>query len=73
VSVARESGSIDFTNCFFFLATLPYAGRARDEQLAPVPGFSVGEYVIVYCVDGSDGLILRAVHGKRDLEVLFER
>lgn len=33
--------------------------------------FPVGEYVIVYCVDGRDVLILRVVHGRRDLEALF--
>jgi plasmid stabilization system protein ParE len=31
----------------------------------------VGEYVIVYCVDGHDVLILRVVHGRRGLEALF--
>jgi plasmid stabilization system protein ParE len=33
----------------------------------------VGEYVIVYWVEGDDVLILRVVHGKRDLEALFDR
>ena len=32
---------------------------------------AVGEYVIVYCVEGHDVSILRVVHGRRDLEALF--
>jgi plasmid stabilization system protein ParE len=32
---------------------------------------TVGEYVIVYCAENEDALILRVVHGRRDLEVLF--
>jgi toxin ParE1/3/4 len=62
------------TNRFFFLATFPYLGRVRDEDFgAGSRSFVVGEYVIVYCVDGDDALILRAVHGRRDLEALFDR
>jgi plasmid stabilization system protein ParE len=33
----------------------------------------VGEYVIVYCVENEDALILRVVHGRRRLEALFGR
>ncbi len=57
---------------FFLLETFPYGGRARDEDFCPgLRCFPVGEYVVVYCVEGNDILILRAVHGKRDLEALF--
>ena len=31
-----------------------------------------GEYVIVYCVENKEVLILRVVHGRRDLEALFD-
>jgi plasmid stabilization system protein ParE len=34
--------------------------------------FSVGEYVIVYSVEGESVFILRVVHGSRDFETLFE-
>ena len=33
---------------------------------------AVGEYVVVYCVENEDVLILRVVHGKRDLESLLD-
>ena len=78
--VARESGSMDvatrlidaIARRFFLLANFPYIGRSRDEDFgAGMRSAYVGEYVIVYCVDGQDVLILRVVHGRRDLEALF--
>jgi toxin ParE1/3/4 len=78
--VARESGSVDvatrlveaITGRFFLLATFPYVGRARDDDFGiGCRSFGVGEYVIVYCTESSDVLVLRVVHGKRDLESLF--
>jgi toxin ParE1/3/4 len=80
--VAKESGSMDvatrlidsITDRFFFLATFPHIGRARHEDFGTGSrSFAVGEYVIVYCVEGVDVFILRVVHGKRDLEVLFNQ
>jgi len=80
--VARESGSMEaatrlidsITDRFFLLATFPYVGRARDKDFgAGTRSFALGEYIIVYCVNGDDVLILRVVHGRRDLEGLFER
>jgi toxin ParE1/3/4 len=62
------------TGRFSFLAGFPYAGRARDEDFgAGSRSFAAGEYVIVYCIEGEDVLILRVVHGRRNLEGLFER
>jgi hypothetical protein len=33
--------------------------------------FPVEEYLVVYCIEDRDVLILRVVHGRRDLEALF--
>jgi toxin ParE1/3/4 len=80
--VAKESAGMDvatrlvdsITDRFFLLATFPYVGRARDEDFgAGSRSFAVGEYIIVYCVDGADVLILRVVHGRRDFEELFDQ
>ena len=60
------------TSRFYLLSSFPYIGRARDEDFGVGSrSTSVGEYVIVYCVDGQDVCILRVVHGRRDLDVLF--
>ncbi|MBV9158534.1 MAG: type II toxin-antitoxin system RelE/ParE family toxin [Acidobacteriaceae bacterium] len=78
--VAKESGNIEIANRlidtisdrFFVLAGFPYIGRARDDDFGPgCRSVSVGEYVIVYCVENDDALILRVVHGRRDLDALF--
>ena len=79
--VAKESASMDvatrlidsITDRFFFLATFPHAGRARDEDFgAGSRSFAVGEYIIVYSVEGADVFILRVAHGRLDLEALFD-
>lgn len=61
------------TDRFFLLARFPYLGTARDEDLGTGSRtFPVGEYVIVYCVEEEDVLILRVAHRRRDLEELFD-
>lgn len=73
--VARESGSIEIANRlidsitdrFFVLTTFPYIGRSREEDFGRgCRSLAVGEYVIVYCVENEDALILRVVHGRRE-------
>jgi toxin ParE1/3/4 len=60
------------TDRFFLLAIYPHLGRWRDEDLRPGLGsFPVGEYVIIYRVEGEDVLIIRALSGSRDIEALF--
>ena len=62
------------TGRFSFLAGFLYAGRARDEDFGSGSrSFAAGEYVMVNCVEGEDVLILRVVHGRRNLEGLFEK
>ncbi|MGA2077475.1 MAG: type II toxin-antitoxin system RelE/ParE family toxin [Terriglobia bacterium] len=61
------------TDRFFMLAGFPYVGRARDDDFGPgCRSVAVGEYVIVYCVENVEVLILRVAHGRRDLEALFD-
>ena len=79
--VAKESGSIEIANRlidtltdrFFILAGFPYVGRARDDDFGPgCRSVAVGEHVIVYCLENEEVLILRVVHGRRDLHALFD-
>jgi toxin ParE1/3/4 len=77
--VAKESASLETANhlidCitgrFVPLANMPYLGRPRDDFGHGLRSFPVGEYIIVYSVQGEDVLILRVVHGRRRLEALF--
>jgi toxin ParE1/3/4 len=77
---AKESGSIEIadrlvdsiTDRFFILSGFPYIGRPRDEDFGVGHrSVAVGEYVIVYCLEAGDVLILRVAHGRRDIEALF--
>ena len=78
--IARESGSTDiadrlidsFTDRFFLLASHPYVGRRRDDDLHPgLRSFPVGEYVIIYRIEDEDVLILHVAHGRCNIEELF--
>jgi toxin ParE1/3/4 len=79
--VATETSSMDaatrlidsIADCFFLLSSFPYAGRARDDFGIGAISFAAGDYLIVYCVEDQDVLILRVIHGKRDMEELFGR
>ena len=55
---------------FFLLGRHPRAGRRRDDLRPGMRGFPVGEYVILYRVEGDDAVVLRVVRGSRDLEGL---
>jgi toxin ParE1/3/4 len=79
--IARETGSLDIaerlidsiTSRFYLLASHPRIGRTRDDLLAGARSFPVGNYVIVYDLDGGDVRILRVAHGRRNLIALFGR
>lgn len=78
--VASRSGNVDIadrlidsiTDRFFLLATHPNMGRIRDHDLRPgLRSFPVGDYIIVYCIQDNDVLILRVVRGSRDITALL--
>ena len=54
------------------LAETPGMGRSRAEDLRPgLLSFPVGQYIIFYC-EQPDGIVLiRIIHGSRDLNTLF--
>jgi toxin ParE1/3/4 len=80
-AVARDTGSpviaeqlIDsIVTRFYLLADHPKFGRARDDLPTGARSFPVGNYVIVYLVDGEGMQILRIVRGRRDIAALFGR
>jgi toxin ParE1/3/4 len=62
------------TERFFLLAHHPHLGRSRAEDLRPgLRSFAVGAYVIIYRVESADVLILRVMHGSRDLPAMLRR
>jgi toxin ParE1/3/4 len=80
--VAIDSGSLgiadrlieSITARFFLLGTQPNLGRSRDADLRPgLRSFPVGAFVIIYRIQDADVLILRVLHGARDMDVLLGR
>jgi toxin ParE1/3/4 len=53
------------------LAGQPQMGRPRDELRAGLHSFPVKPYVIFYQPLSDGILLLRVVHGRRDLDALF--
>jgi len=77
---AKNSHSIEIadrvvdsiTDRFYLLATYPHLGRRRDEDLRPgLRSFPVGEYVIIYRVEGEDVLVLHVIRGSGDIQALL--
>ena len=75
--VAKKSGSIEIANRlidtitdrFWLLGQQPQIGRRRDQDLRlGVRSFPVGEYMIVYRVEGNEALIHHVMRGSRDIE-----
>jgi toxin ParE1/3/4 len=56
---------------FILLSDHPHLGRPREDLRPGLRSFPVGDYVVVYSVKERDVMILRVVHGRRDMEELF--
>ena len=60
------------TERFWLLGQQPQIGRRRDHDLRPgLRSFPLGEYVIIYRVEGDDALIHHVMRGSRDIEGLL--
>jgi len=79
--VARETGSLEvatrlidaITDTFLLLARQPLLGRSRSDDFGEgYRSLAVREYVIVYCIEAEYVVILRVVHGRRDLQSLLD-
>ena len=57
---------------FYLLARSPFMGRSRDEDLRPrLRSFPVGEYIIIYRIEGDGVAIVHVVHGSRNIQALL--
>jgi toxin ParE1/3/4 len=74
--VATESASIDvasqiidsITEQFVRLSKHPQLGRRRDDLRLGLRSITVGSYIVIYRVEGSNVRILHVVHGRRDIK-----
>ena len=56
------------TGAFLMLARHPFAGRARDDLRAGYRSFPMGNYLVRSRMRDRDVLILRVLHGHRDVD-----
>jgi plasmid stabilization system protein ParE len=56
---------------FLLLSKHPRVGRRRDDLRTGIRSFPVGNYIVLYRIEGDDVLIQRVVRGSRDLEALL--
>lgn len=54
------------------LAVAPLMGRARDDLAPGLRAWVVAPYILCYRVDPDDLVIVRVLHGARDLPGLFD-
>jgi toxin ParE1/3/4 len=74
-----ESGSLEVADRliefiylrFLLLGTHPRAGRPRDDLREGVRTFPAGQYVIGYRLEGDNVLVLRVLHGNRDVDSIL--
>ena len=58
---------------FALLDIYPRAGRRRNDLRPGIRSLAVGEYVVLYQVEGNDAVIQRVVRGSRDLPALMRK
>jgi toxin ParE1/3/4 len=54
------------------LELFPLFGRARDELKVGLRSFVIRKYVVFYRIWQDTPVVIRVVHGSRDLEALFD-
>lgn len=54
------------------LELFPLFGRSRDELKVGLRSFVIRKYVVFYRIWQDTPVVIRVVHGSRDLEALFE-
>jgi toxin ParE1/3/4 len=54
------------------LGDFPELGRLRDDIAADLRSWPVGDYLILYRVDREGVLIVRVLHGARDLPAVLD-
>ncbi|HSU05035.1 MAG TPA: type II toxin-antitoxin system RelE/ParE family toxin [Acetobacteraceae bacterium] len=77
--IAKESNSVSLadrvvdriTDRLLLLALHPRLGRRRDELRAGLRSFPVRPYLIIYRIANGDVLILRVLHGRRDIDSIL--
>lgn len=57
----------DFARRLELLATQPFSGSTRDDVLPDIRHLVMGQYIAFYRVSDDAVVILRVIHGRRDI------
>jgi toxin ParE1/3/4 len=57
---------------FRLLAQFPSSGRVRAELLAGLRSYPAGDFVIFYRIIETTVEVVRVLHGRRDIDVIFD-
>jgi toxin ParE1/3/4 len=57
---------------FRLLAQFPNSGRSRDELLVALRSYPAGDFVIFYRILDTTVEVVRVLHGRRDIDVIFD-
>lgn len=73
-NVAAADRIVDsITDRFYLLGQHPRIGRTRDHDLRPgLRSYAVGDYLIIYTLDGEEAVILYVFDGRRDIARLLD-
>ena len=69
---AAEKFANDLTSRLRMVADQPLMGRERDDLGSGVRSTVVGRYVIFYRYTSDEMIVLRIIHGSRDIPRVFE-
>ncbi len=58
---------------FQLLTQFPSSGKVRDELLAGLRSYPAGDFVIFYRLVEKRVEVVRVLHGRRDIDVIFDR
>ena len=67
-AVAADSVIDAITERFYLLSQFPRMGRPRADLRPGLRSFPVGQYVIIYTIEGADVEILHVFHGRQDID-----
>ncbi len=71
-AVAADGVIEAITDRFYLLGQYPRAGRVRDDLRPGLRSYPVGEYMIIYTIEGTDAVILYVFPGRRDIPSLID-
>lgn len=57
---------------FQLLAQFPSSGKVRDELLAGLRSYPAGDFIIFYRLVEKTVEVVRVLHGRRDIDVIFD-